>query len=414
MMRRVAVRAILLALALLVVAAGPASAHGIGGTEPTNYETTLTRVEPRVTGVARRGRRPGQRPAAQNDTDHDRARARLRGRAVPAGRPARRVREPPLAGDVPQPVADSRCRRAALRRSRSRGPSGRRCRTDGPRPGTTTARTTWAADRPPVVQERSRSSPRARPVDSRAARPGTHDPRARPARVGPAAVALAVRRRSRSVLAALVVGLSRTRRVAQQCSASGSAALVLSRGGATCSGSGTRAPRRPAPSSPRASTRSWGSRSASVALGWMWRRGAAASSAVRARRRDLPVRRRRPRRRHDARPLPGAEHVLGVVARAPGERSPSGSASGSRRPPRSASGHDAAGRTPRRPSPRAVGTSPRHQLSSAHPSWSSGSTWMVACAISCRGGARAPGRARVRVGARRRPSRARWRRPSPT
>ena len=63
------------------------------------------------------------------------------------------------------------------------------------------------------------------------------------------------------------------------------------------------------------------------------------------------------------------------------------------------------------------GTPPnrRHQLSSAHPAWSSGSTWIVACAMSCsRRSARGLVEHTVRVGRGSRPSRATSPRPSPT
>jgi hypothetical protein len=67
-------RALALALmtgAAVVASAPPAAAHGIGGTEPTNYETTLTRVQPAVRGVDVEVIDLGDRLRLTNDTGRD-------------------------------------------------------------------------------------------------------------------------------------------------------------------------------------------------------------------------------------------------------------------------------------------------------------------------------------------------------
>jgi hypothetical protein len=48
---RVVLLGALLSSAVFVAAAPPASAHGVGGVQPRNYKTILSRVEPRVRGV---------------------------------------------------------------------------------------------------------------------------------------------------------------------------------------------------------------------------------------------------------------------------------------------------------------------------------------------------------------------------
>ena len=60
-----------LACAFLGAFASPAAAHGIGGTEPTNYETTLTRVDPQVRGIRVEVIDLGDRLQLTNDTDRD-------------------------------------------------------------------------------------------------------------------------------------------------------------------------------------------------------------------------------------------------------------------------------------------------------------------------------------------------------
>jgi len=60
-----------LACGVLVAAATPAAAHGIGGTEPTNYETTLTRVDPEVRGLHVEVIDLGERLQLTNDTARD-------------------------------------------------------------------------------------------------------------------------------------------------------------------------------------------------------------------------------------------------------------------------------------------------------------------------------------------------------
>jgi hypothetical protein len=60
-----------LALALIIATATPAGAHGIGGTEPTNYETTLTRVDPAVPGVTVQVIELGNKLQLTNRSGHD-------------------------------------------------------------------------------------------------------------------------------------------------------------------------------------------------------------------------------------------------------------------------------------------------------------------------------------------------------
>ncbi len=68
-------RGALLALALactsVVIAAQPASAHGLGGIEPTNYESTLRRVSPHVPGITLRVVDLGRTLELTNDTKQD-------------------------------------------------------------------------------------------------------------------------------------------------------------------------------------------------------------------------------------------------------------------------------------------------------------------------------------------------------
>jgi hypothetical protein len=65
------VRVVLLSFAALVVFATPASAHGIGGTAPTNYETALTRITPTTPGVQVSVIDLGNQLRLVNDTDRD-------------------------------------------------------------------------------------------------------------------------------------------------------------------------------------------------------------------------------------------------------------------------------------------------------------------------------------------------------
>jgi hypothetical protein len=56
---------------LTVVLASPAAAHGVGGVQPRNYETTLLRVSPRVPGVELSVVDLGDRLSLTNHTDRD-------------------------------------------------------------------------------------------------------------------------------------------------------------------------------------------------------------------------------------------------------------------------------------------------------------------------------------------------------
>lgn len=60
-----------LSLVFLVGTAGPADAHGIGGLEPTNYETTVTGIEPPVDGLHVRAIDLGASIELRNDTRND-------------------------------------------------------------------------------------------------------------------------------------------------------------------------------------------------------------------------------------------------------------------------------------------------------------------------------------------------------
>jgi hypothetical protein len=60
-----------LGLLLVVVAAAPASAHGVGGIQPTNYRTRVAAVTPATRGVVVRSVDLGTRLELQNDTSHD-------------------------------------------------------------------------------------------------------------------------------------------------------------------------------------------------------------------------------------------------------------------------------------------------------------------------------------------------------
>ena len=74
MIARRARRLLMCALAgcgAVVTFASPAGAHGIGGTQPTNYETTITRVDPSVPGVHVEVVDLGNQLRLTNDTRHD-------------------------------------------------------------------------------------------------------------------------------------------------------------------------------------------------------------------------------------------------------------------------------------------------------------------------------------------------------
>jgi hypothetical protein len=58
-------------LVLLVASAGPASAHGVGGLEPTNYRTNVTGIAPPVAGLHVRSIDLGSKIELRNDTGHD-------------------------------------------------------------------------------------------------------------------------------------------------------------------------------------------------------------------------------------------------------------------------------------------------------------------------------------------------------
>lgn len=60
-----------LAAGLLVVTAAPASAHGVGGLEPTNYATKVKRIEPPVPGLHVRAVDLSTSVELRNDTAHE-------------------------------------------------------------------------------------------------------------------------------------------------------------------------------------------------------------------------------------------------------------------------------------------------------------------------------------------------------
>jgi len=68
--RRAALALTLGAIAV-VVAAAPAAAHGIGGLEPTNFETRVVRIEPEIAGLRVTSVDLGERLELTNDTDAD-------------------------------------------------------------------------------------------------------------------------------------------------------------------------------------------------------------------------------------------------------------------------------------------------------------------------------------------------------
>jgi hypothetical protein len=56
---------------MVVFAAAPAGAHGVGGIQPTNYHTTVAAITPSVRGLALRSVDLGNRLELQNDTGRD-------------------------------------------------------------------------------------------------------------------------------------------------------------------------------------------------------------------------------------------------------------------------------------------------------------------------------------------------------
>jgi len=68
---RAALVVVALAVGVLTVSAAPASAHGLGGLEPTNYESVLRSVSPHVDGLHVRVTDLGTRIELTNDGPHD-------------------------------------------------------------------------------------------------------------------------------------------------------------------------------------------------------------------------------------------------------------------------------------------------------------------------------------------------------
>ena len=68
---RGALLAIAIATVGVVMTAQPASAHGLGGIEPTNYQSTLLRVQPRVPGIELRVVDLGAQLELTNETKQD-------------------------------------------------------------------------------------------------------------------------------------------------------------------------------------------------------------------------------------------------------------------------------------------------------------------------------------------------------
>lgn len=68
--RAVAVATVLAGIAIIVTAA-PASAHGVGGVQPRNYETKLLRVDPAIPGIHLTVVDLGDNLILRNDTRHD-------------------------------------------------------------------------------------------------------------------------------------------------------------------------------------------------------------------------------------------------------------------------------------------------------------------------------------------------------
>ena len=59
------------ALGAVLCSADPAAAHGVAGVQPTNYETRITSVAPRLRGVELRAVDLGNRLELRNSSDHD-------------------------------------------------------------------------------------------------------------------------------------------------------------------------------------------------------------------------------------------------------------------------------------------------------------------------------------------------------
>ena len=287
---------------------------GSAALKPTQLRDRAPACDAARPGPRRCGRRPRHQGRAHQPRPHRRRGARLRRRALPPGRAARRVRErrspatylnrsttitskPPASADASAPPGVAarveRHDRALARPPRAlhghRRPAGGRSAT--PAPGTSSTTSTDPAAR------RQRGGRRAagRSCTYRRRRRGRGSigaVRARRRRVRPrpyAFVAHGVRGRARAA-----------HRSPRSC---------------TWSGSGARRPRRPA--------RSW--RESAYSLAGIAARaarprvdvaqGRRVGGAARARRRHLPVRRRRPGRRHDARPLADPDHVLPAWSR---------------------------------------------------------------------------------------------------
>jgi len=68
---RAVARCLALGIAIVVAGATPASAHGVGGIQPTNYRTTVGSVTPEVRGISVRAVDLGNRLELENDTAHD-------------------------------------------------------------------------------------------------------------------------------------------------------------------------------------------------------------------------------------------------------------------------------------------------------------------------------------------------------
>ena len=155
----------------IVIAAPPAYAHGVGGVQPRNYETKLLRVDAACRRRRAHGGRPGRQLAAAQHQSQRRAGARLRRRAVSPSRvraacsrtyghrrPTSTGRASPRASHPSRPT-------------RRRKPVWRQVSSD--------STATWHDHRvhfmgssdPPEVQRDPSRSPRHRPVDRRSSAP---------------------------------------------------------------------------------------------------------------------------------------------------------------------------------------------------------------------------------------------------